>query len=124
MTFRPPSSDHFRVQRVEKPWGHEILWAYSDRYVGKILHVDAGHALSLQYHDRKDETLSLLSGSILLEWGHDASSLEARTLSPGDCFRVRPRMLHRLTATVDSDVLEASTIELDDVVRLDDRYGR
>jgi len=109
--------------RVEKPWGYELIWAHTDRYVGKILHVRKGHALSLQYHRSKDETLHLLSGSLELQTG-DAATLEKRMLQPGESFHITPGLRHRMIAIEDSNVLEASTPELDDVVRLEDRYGR
>ena len=124
MPFRPPETTLFRTQRDEKPWGHETLWAWGPTYVGKILHLRAGASLSLQYHERKDETLSVLSGTVVLVHGTDASALEETELRPGDCFRVRPGTIHRLTAREESDLLEASTTELDDVVRLKDDYGR
>jgi mannose-6-phosphate isomerase len=111
------------VARVEKPWGYEIHWAKTDRYVGKILHVNAGHALSLQYHNVKDETIYLHSGVLLYELEIDGQ-LTKREMRPGDSVHVSPRMVHRMTAIEDSDVLEVSTPELDDVVRLEDRYGR
>jgi mannose-6-phosphate isomerase len=109
--------------RVEKPWGYELIWAHTDRYVGKILHVRKGHALSLQYHRSKDETIHLLSGSLELQTG-DTATVERRMLQPGESFHITPGLRHRMIAIEDSDVLEASTPELDDVVRLEDRYGR
>jgi mannose-6-phosphate isomerase len=111
------------VKRVEKPWGYEIWWAKTDRYVGKILHVNAGHALSLQYHNIKDETIYLYAGRLLYEIEIDGV-LTKRELSPGDTVHVSPKTVHRMTAIEDSDVFEVSTPELDDVVRLEDRYGR
>ncbi len=112
-------------RRVAKPWGYELIWAETDRYVGKILHVEAGHALSLQYHERKDETIYVLSGRLLFEHGAlGEAPLERVTLEPGESFRIRPRLRHRMIAETDCDILEASTPELDDVVRLEDRYGR
>jgi mannose-6-phosphate isomerase len=109
--------------RVEKPWGYELIWARTDRYVGKTLHVRKGHALSLQYHRTKDETVHLLSGRLELQTG-DGADLDRRVLRPGESFHITPGLRHRMTALEDSDVLEASTPELDDVVRLEDRYGR
>jgi mannose-6-phosphate isomerase len=114
----------FRGKRVEKPWGYELIWAHTDRYVGKILHIDAGHALSLQYHQRKDETLYLLAGTLDLEVGDDERALQTIVLQPGESVHVWPGRRHRLTARTTCDVLEVSTPELDDVVRLSDRYGR
>lgn len=111
------------VKRVPKPWGHEIWWAHSDRYVGKILFVKAGHKLSLQYHEKKDETVYLHSGSILLTV-EEGGALVEKKLVPGDAYRIRPGVKHRMSALEDSEILEASTPELDDVVRLEDAYGR
>jgi quercetin dioxygenase-like cupin family protein len=113
------------VTRVEKPWGHELIWAHTDRYVGKILHIKAGQALSVQYHERKDETVHLLSGEIIY-WVQLPGDTELRDqqLRPGDSFRITPGTIHYMEAVTDCDVLEASTPELDDVVRLKDRYGR
>ena len=113
----------FAVQRVEKPWGYEIWWAKTDRYVGKILHVNAGHALSLQYHNIKDETIYLYSGKLLYEIEVEGV-LTKREMKPGDTQHVSPKTVHRMTAIEDSDIFEVSTPELDDVVRLEDRYGR
>jgi len=109
--------------RVEKPWGYELIWEHTGRYVGKILRVRAGQALSLQYHRSKDETIHLLAGRLELQTGEGAA-LEARVLRPGESFHIPPGLRHRFIALDDSDVLEASTPELDDVVRLEDRYGR
>ena len=111
------------VVRVEKPWGYELHWARTDRYVGKVIHVNRGHALSLQYHNRKDETIYLWSGRLLFEMEVDGR-LVGRELQPGEAVHVTPKTVHRMTALEDSDILEASTPELDDVVRLQDRYGR
>ena len=110
-------------RRVEKPWGHELIWARTDRYVGKVIHVRAGHALSLQYHERKEETILLWRGRLHFEFG---TGDNARTweMQPGECVHITPGMVHRMTAIEDSDLFEVSTPELDDVVRLDDRYGR
>jgi mannose-6-phosphate isomerase-like protein (cupin superfamily) len=111
------------VTRVDKPWGYELHWAKTDRYVGKVLHVKAGHALSLQYHNRKDETIYLYSGRMLFEIERDGQ-LTTQDMRPGDSVHVSPKTVHRMTAIEDCDVLEVSTPELDDVVRLEDRYGR
>ena len=110
-------------RRIEKPWGYELIWAHADRYVGKILHISQGHALSLQYHRQKDETIHLQSGSMRLEYDRGEGRREV-VLRPGDSVRVRPGMVHRMVALTDCDVLEAGTPELEDVVRLEDRYGR
>ncbi len=113
------------VKHVPKPWGHEIIWAHTDHYVGKILHVKAGEKLSVQYHNHKDETVYLLSGEMKY-WvqlpGKD--DLEDQSLKAGDAFRITPGTIHYIEAVTDVDVLEASTPHLDDVVRLKDKYGR
>ena len=109
--------------RVEKPWGFELIWAQTGRYVGKVIHVRAGHALSLQYHNRKEETLLLWSGRLLFELGAEGRT-RSWEMQPGDRVHIAPGTVHRMTAIDDSDIFEVSTPELDDVVRLDDRYGR
>jgi mannose-6-phosphate isomerase-like protein (cupin superfamily) len=109
---------------VHKPWGHELIWARTDRYVGKILHVRAGEALSLQYHCVKDETVMVLSGRLRFEFFAEGEEPRSRELGPHEPFHVTPSLRHRMVAIEDTDVLEVSTPELDDVVRLDDRYGR
>jgi mannose-6-phosphate isomerase-like protein (cupin superfamily) len=109
---------------VEKPWGHELIWARTDRYVGKILHIKAGEALSLQYHRVKDETIMLLSGRMQLVSYVDGEPPRERVLEPRDPVHIAPGLRHRMVAIEDTDVLEVSTPELDDVVRLEDRYGR
>jgi mannose-6-phosphate isomerase-like protein (cupin superfamily) len=113
------------VRHVPKPWGHETIWAHTDRYVGKILHVKAGQALSVQYHERKDETVYLLSGE-LKYWVQLPGETELRDqrLTTGQSFRITPGTIHYMEAVSDCDILEASTPELDDVVRIQDRYGR
>jgi mannose-6-phosphate isomerase-like protein (cupin superfamily) len=111
------------VKRVEKPWGHELIWAHTERYVGKILHVNAGHRLSLQYHVKKDETIHLWSGRLMLVYDEGQGTLE-REMAPGESYHIRPGTKHRMIAITDCDILEASTPELDDVVRLEDAYGR
>ena len=111
------------VTRVEKPWGYELHWAKTDRYVGKLIHINAGHALSLQYHNLKDETVFLQSGRLLYEIEVDGV-LTKIDLQPGQSIHVTPKTVHRMTAIEDCDVFEVSTPELHDVVRLEDRYGR
>jgi len=111
------------IPRVEKPWGYELHWAKTDRYVGKLIHVAKGHALSLQYHNLKDETIYLHSGRLLFEIEVDGT-LEKRDMRPGERVHITPRTVHRMTAIEDSDIFEVSTPELQDVVRLEDRYGR
>ncbi len=113
------------VRRVEKPWGHEEWFALVDgRFCGKAIHVLAGHALSLQYHQVKEETVSVQSGRLLFEVGASEDALESFELQPGESVHLTPGTRHRMTALEDTVVLEASTTELDDVVRLEDRYGR
>jgi mannose-6-phosphate isomerase-like protein (cupin superfamily) len=113
------------VRIVPKPWGHEMIWAVTDCYVGKLLHVRAGHSLSVQYHERKDETIHLLSGSMIYRVGDaEGSALRDVGLKPGESYRNLPGTVHQMEAVTDCDVLEASTPDLDDVVRLSDRYGR
>ncbi len=114
----------FVGRRVEKPWGFEIIWAETDRYVGKILHIEAGHQLSYQYHERKDETLCVLRGLVQLEVATAAGERQVLRLEPGQSFRIFPGLRHRLLGLEACDVVEASTAELDDIVRLEDRYGR
>ncbi|HET8624338.1 MAG TPA: cupin domain-containing protein [Gemmatimonadales bacterium] len=109
--------------RVDKPWGYELVWAKTDRYVGKILHVKAGHILSLQYHNRKDETMHVLRGELILRT-QNGETLESRPFRAGESAHIPAKLIHQIEAVEDSDVLEASTPELDDLVRLQDRYGR
>lgn len=109
---------------VVKPWGHEFRWAITDRYLGKVLHIQRGEALSLQYHNRKDESILLLSGVMELDLEDDSGLLQRQRLEPGDSRRVLPGRRHRMTAVEDCEVFEVSTPDLDDVVRLEDRYGR
>jgi mannose-6-phosphate isomerase len=111
------------VKRVEKPWGFELIWAHTDRYVGKILHINAGHALSVQYHNRKDETIHLLAGTMVYRV-QESGALRDIPLEAGQSFRNTPGTVHQMVAVSDCDVLEASTPDLDDVVRLQDLYGR
>jgi mannose-6-phosphate isomerase-like protein (cupin superfamily) len=115
----------FRPERVEKPWGSELIWALSDAYAGKILTVKAGESLSLQFHREKDESWYVLEGRAELELaaaGEKATSLEV--ITPGAEFRFRPGTVHRVRALEDTVILEVSTAQLDDVVRLEDAYGR
>jgi len=110
--------------RIEKPWGHEIWYAWTDQYVGKILHVNRGGKLSLQYHHQKDETSYVLRGRLLLTKGPSVDRLTVREIGAGDAWRNRPGEIHTIEALEDADVLEVSTPHLDDVVRLSDVYGR
>jgi mannose-6-phosphate isomerase-like protein (cupin superfamily) len=115
----------FEPRRVEKPWGHELIWALADAYCGKVLFVRAGQSLSLQYHRVKDEAWYVQSGRATLELGTlGDETLAVGEIGPGDCFHYRPGTVHRITAIEDTTILEVSTPELDDVVRLEDRYGR
>jgi len=114
----------FTPRRVEKPWGYELIWAETETYVGKVLFVRGGQALSLQYHERKDESWLVQDGRASLELGTVGSDLELLEITTGDAFRYRPGTVHRVTAIEDTTILEVSTPHLDDVVRLDDRYGR
>ena len=111
------------VVRVDKPWGYEIIWAHTDNYVGKILHITAGHALSVQYHEVKDETVYLLAGELIYRVWENGSPTDVG-LKVGQSYRITPHTIHQMEAVTDCDVLEASTPHLDDVIRLKDRYGR
>ena len=111
-------------KRIEKPWGYELLIALTDQYAGKILHVSAGHALSLQYHRQKDETIYLHRGEALLHTQNGDGVLSQLHIKPGESFHLPPGTVHRLEAVADCDFFEVSTTQLDDVVRLEDRYGR
>jgi mannose-6-phosphate isomerase len=113
-----PEAVH-RPKVVDKPWGRELWYAHEARYAGKVLEVTAGHALSLQKHERKEETLYLQSGRILFHYNGDEFEMQA-----GECITIRPGDVHRMEALDDSVFLEVSTPELDDVIRLEDRYGR
>ena len=115
----------FATRRVDKPWGHELIWAESEQYVGKILFVRAGQALSLQFHTVKDETVYVHEGKVQWEIGSPGDTvLDCEIVGPGTSFRIRPGTIHRMTAIEDTLMLEVSTPHLGDVVRLEDRYGR
>ena len=119
--------DRFRseVRRIEKPWGYEIVFALTDRYCGKVIFVRAGEQLSLQFHRAKEETIYVLSGRIEMEIGDPGQeALDTEVVGAGHAFLLKPGVVHRWRALEDSVILEASTPEIDDVVRLDDRYGR
>jgi quercetin dioxygenase-like cupin family protein len=111
------------MRRVEKPWGHELVWAETPAYVGKILHIAAGQRLSRQYHRQKDETFLVQAGEMDLEIG-DGTERRTIRMRPGESFHCPPGTIHRMVAATDCDVVEVSTPELDDVVRLEDAYGR
>ena len=125
---RSPSkatSGRVKILRVRKPWGYETIWAQSERYVGKILHINAGQELSVQYHKKKDETVYLLSGEIVYRVQSESEhSLDDVQLKVGESFRITPGTIHQMIALTDCDVLEVSTPEVDDIVRLSDKYGR
>jgi mannose-6-phosphate isomerase len=115
----------FETRKVEKPWGHELIWALTDRYCGKVLFVKAGCALSLQFHNEKDESWLVQSGRAKLELGEVGQKvLNEEVIGPGASFHYRPGTVHRVTAIEDTTILEVSTPHLDDVVRLEDLYGR
>ena len=111
-------------RRVDKPWGYELWWALTDAYAGKILHIEAGHRLSLQFHESKDESAYVLAGRLRLVKGPSEAELTAVELAPGDAWRNVPGEIHTLEALEDSEIVEVSTPEVDDVVRLSDDYGR
>jgi len=119
-------SSRFAVEprRVQKPWGWELVWAETEDYVGKLLFVRAGQSLSLQYHEVKDESWLVQQGRAALELGEVGGELERVEIGPDDVFRYRPCTVHRVTAIEDTLIVEVSTPHLDDVVRLEDRYGR
>ena len=115
----------FEPRRVEKPWGWELIWAEAEAYVGKILFVRAGQSLSLQFHNVKDESWYVQEGKAELELGDvGQGALNREVIGPGACFRFLPGTVHRVTAVEDTTIVEVSTPHLDDVVRLEDRYGR
>ena len=113
------------MKRVNKPWGHELIWAHTPHYVGKILHIREGHKLSRQFHVKKEETILVLQGNLVLETG-EGDSVRTTILEPQQSYHIPPRTIHRFCATAGGDVrlVEASTPELDDVVRLQDDYDR
>lgn len=111
------------IKRVPKPWGYELIFAHTDRYVGKILHINRGESLSLQYHEMKDETLYVVDGELRLTLESEGDRRELM-LRKGEAFHIPPRLIHRMEAVRDTDVAEVSTTEIGDVVRLEDRYGR
>jgi mannose-6-phosphate isomerase len=112
------------VRRVEKPWGYEVVYALTERYCGKVIFVRKGEELSLQFHREKDEVVYLHEGRIELQVGEPGRPLDVEVVTPGRAYRLRPGIVHRWHALEDSVVLEVSTPEIDDVVRLEDRYGR
>ncbi len=111
-------------RKTEKPWGYELLYAHTDKYVGKVIFVKKGHRLSLQYHLRKDESMYILSGKARIDSGEDEARLTSVVFEPGGIIRMKPLTRHRVEAQEDLTLLEVSTPELEDVVRLQDDYGR
>jgi mannose-6-phosphate isomerase-like protein (cupin superfamily) len=109
---------------VEKPWGHELRWAITDRYLGKIIHINKGHQLSLQYHNQKDESIYVVRGVVDVVLENEAGTLETYRLTEGMSVRVAPKKRHRFVGVEDCDIVEVSSPEIDDVVRLEDSYGR
>jgi len=117
-------TDREGARRVEKPWGHELIWAHTDRYVGKLLVIEAGHRLSLQKHLKKDESIFVVRGKLRLVLGDEAGQLQEIDLGPGEHRRIPTGRVHRFIALERVELMEVSTPELDDVVRLEDDYGR
>ena len=112
------------LKKIDKPWGYELLWAETTDYVGKVLVVLQNQSLSLQFHERKEETLFIESGECWIEYGPDKQSLKKEHFAPGEVFHIPPKLLHRITAITETRIFEVSTPHLTDVVRLEDRYGR
>ena len=113
-----------QTRRVDKPWGHELIWALTDRYCGKILVIETGRRLSLQYHEQKDESILVMSGRLLLHLDDDAGTMTTRELGPGESARVAVGRRHRYEAIERVELVEVSTPELDDVIRVEDDFGR
>jgi mannose-6-phosphate isomerase len=111
-------------REVSKPWGSELWFAHTDRYAGKILRVRAGCRLSVQFHEEKDEISYVLSGRVIVSQGDSADQLTARELGPGESWRNQPRIVHTLEAVEDAEIIEVSTPQLEDIIRLEDMYGR
>ncbi len=109
---------------VKKPWGKEEIWAYTEKYVGKNIFILQGKRLSLQHHEVKDETIRVIKGELLLLYGKDKDNLESTVLSPGESFHIGPKIIHRMSAISDCELVEVSKIELDDIIRHADDYGR
>jgi mannose-6-phosphate isomerase len=128
LTASAPQAEIYQAPRQDKPWGHEVIFAAHDgKYVGKVLHIVAGHSLSLQYHNQKDETISVLSGAAIVEHGPTADDLTSQHFGPGDTIHLPAGTVHRITAITDLTFAEASTAApgwREDVVRLEDKYGR
>jgi mannose-6-phosphate isomerase-like protein (cupin superfamily) len=120
----PPPPEASLPRRVDKPWGHELVWAHTDRYVGKLLVIETGKRLSLQHHEVKDEWIHVLSGRLRLTLEDGAGRLDVRELGPGEGAHVPVRRIHRYEAIETATLIEVSTPELNDVVRLEDDFGR
>jgi mannose-6-phosphate isomerase-like protein (cupin superfamily) len=120
----PAEFGRLESTKVDKPWGYELRWAVTDQYLGKVLHVNKGEALSLQYHEHKDEYQLVLNGAVDMELGGGDGTLTIHRMKAGDTLHITPGTSHRITAVEDTDIFEVSTPEVDDVVRLEDRYGR
>jgi mannose-6-phosphate isomerase-like protein (cupin superfamily) len=112
------------ARRIDKPWGHELIWVVTDRYVGKLIAISAGRRLSLQYHEQKDESIYVLTGRLRLHLEDEGGTMSVRELGPGESARVPVRRRHRFEAVDDVELIEVSTPELDDVVRVEDDFGR
>jgi len=112
------------VRKIDKPWGHELLWAQTEEYVGKVLHIKKGHKLSLQYHEQKNETVLLYSGRMILVLEDETGTLRENYVTAGDAYHIPAGRKHRMVALDDCEVFEVSTNHLEDVVRLEDSYGR
>lgn len=112
------------MRRVNKPWGYELIWAENPKYLGKILNIMAGKRLSLQYHKVKDETIMVKKGTMKLEFGNSKIGLQEIELNEGDSFQIQPGLIHRMAAVTDCEVIEVSTSEIADIVRIEDDHGR
>ena len=121
---RPGTVRSLEDVRVDKPWGHEKRFAVTDKYLGKLIHVNQGEALSLQYHEQKDETLLMTEGVMDLELAAENGDMTTHRLSVGNCIRIVPGRMHRMVAVEDCEFFEVSSPEIDDVIRIEDRYGR
>lgn len=118
------TTEEAEPRRVQKPWGEELIWAHTERYVGKVLVIEAGHRLSLQRHEIKDESIYVVTGRLRLWLEDDRGEVRAEELGPGESRRVRTGRVHRFEAIEPCELIEVSTPELDDVVRLEDDFGR
>src|SRR5450756_1959877 len=119
-----PEFGRAEASRVDKPWGYELRWAITDRYAGKVLHVNKGEALSLQYHEHKDEFQYVIKGALDMELGGPDGALTKHRMQAGDTLHIAPGTRHRLSPVVSSVICGLASPELEDVVRIEDRYGR